>query len=248
MRRHLQNTRGAALIMVLCIGALFVSLSAAMIYAAGHLTASADQLYWEQDAYRQARSFSDCIGQELCGDGDSGLKTFLNGIFLNGMSYAENAEYLFEGEDAAGGFAALDISLSKEILLATGDNRGTISFQTEDAAKQWAQSYTGRVNDCALTVKVTARTEKTTCTYTQIYLRTGKFPLVFQTAAGLYQAGADGLLRPLGEPDRDPIPWTGLLGEELTYYFSIADGTELQFEREGSTDDVQQEPSGTGGE
>ena len=75
MSRKLKETGGAALLLVLCVGALFVSLSAAMVYAAGQLTASANRLYWEQDAYRQARSFSECIGEELCGEGSTELKT-----------------------------------------------------------------------------------------------------------------------------------------------------------------------------
>ena len=249
MRPHLQNDRGAALVLVLCIGALFVSLSAALVYAAGQLTASADGLYWEQDAYRQARSFSECIGQELCGGGDSGLKDFLNGRFLSGQTYAQHTAYRFEGEDPGGsGFAALDVSLSAERFLNGAENPGTVCFQTGDEARQWAQSCAGRLCDCAVTVKVTARTEKTACTYTPVYLRSGRFPLVVDTGSGLYQASEDGLLYPLGRPQGEPLPWTELLGQQLSCYFSIEDGTDLQFEKEGSTDEVWQDPSRAGGQ
>lgn len=170
MSRKLKETGGAALLLVLCVGALFVSLSAAMVYAAGQLTASANRLYWEQDAYRQARSFGECMEQELCASGDTALKSFVNNTFLRGLSYAENTAYPFaQTGEPSPGFAPLTVTLSKEILLATGDNRGAISFETADAALQWAKSYAAvPVNDCAVTVQVTAQGEEAACTYTQI--------------------------------------------------------------------------------
>ena len=209
MSRKLKETGGAALLLVLCVGALFVSLSAAMVYAAGQLTASANRLYWEQDAYRQARSFGECMEQELCASGDTALKSFVNNTFLRGLSYAENTAYPFaQTGEPSPGFAPLTVTLSKEILLATGDNRGAISFETADAALQWAKSYAVvPVNDCAVTVQVTAQGEEAACTYTQIYLRTGIFPLVFLVDGTEYQAGADGQLYRRGVSNPDICLW-----------------------------------------
>ena len=235
MSRKLKETGGAALLLVLCVGALFVSLSAAMVYAAGQLTASANRLYWEQDAYRQARSFGECMEQELCASGDTALKSFVNNTFLRGLSYAENTAYPFaQTGEPSPGFAPLTVTLSKEILLATGDNRGAISFETADAALQWAKSYAAvPVNDCAVTVQVTAQGEEAACTYTQIYLRTGIFPLVFLVYDTEYQAGADGKLYRRGVSNPTVYQWDKLLNQELTYYFDTNMGSELKFEREG---------------
>ena len=241
MSRKLKESGGAALLLVLCVGALFVSLSAAMVYAAGQLTASANRLYWEQDAYRQARSFGECMEQELCASGDTALKSFVNNTFLRGLSYAENTAYPFaQTGEPSPGFAPLTVTLSKEILLATGDNRGAISFETADAALQWAKSYAAvPVNDCAVTVQVTAQGEEAACTYTQIYLRTGIFPLVFLVDGTEYQAGADGKLYRRGVTNPDTCPWEGLLNQDLTYYFDTNMGTGLQFEREGGPDNAE---------
>ena len=235
MSRKLKETGGAALLLVLCVGALFVSLSAAMVYAAGQLTASANRLYWEQDAYRQARSFGECMEQELCASGDTALKSFVNNTFLRGLSYAENTAYPFaQTGEPSPGFAPLTVTLSKEILLATGDNRGAISFETADAALQWAKSYAAvPVNDCAVTVQVTAQGEEAACTYTQIYLRTGIFPLVFLVDGTEYQAGADGKLYRRGVSNPTIYQWDDLLNRELTYYFDTNMGSKLKFEREG---------------
>lgn len=239
MSRKLKETGGAALLLVLCVGALFVSLSAAMVYAAGQLTASANRLYWEQDAYRQARSFGECMEQELCANGDPALKSFVNNTFLRGLSYAENTAYPFaQTGEPSPGFAPLTVTLSKEILLATGDNRGAISFETTDAALQWAKSYAAvPVNDCAVTVQVTAQGEEAACTYTQIYLRTGIFPLVFLVDGTEYQAGADGKLYRRGVSNPTIYQWDDLLNQELTYYFDTNMGSKLKFEREGGPED-----------
>ena len=239
MSRKLKETGGAALLLVLCVGALFVSLSAAMVYAAGQLTASANRLYWEQDAYRQARSFGECMEQELCASGDTALKSFVNNTFLRGLSYAENTAYPFaQTGEPSPGFAPLTVTLSKEILLATGDNRGAISFETADAALQWAKSYAVvPVNDCAVTVQVTAQGEEAACTYTQIYLRTGIFPLVFLVDGTEYQAGADGKLYRRGVSNPTIYQWDDLLNRELTYYFDTNMGSKLKFEREGGPED-----------
>ena len=239
MSRKLKETGGAALLLVMCVGALFVSLSAAMVYAAGQLTASANRLYWEQDAYRQARSFGECMEQELCASGDTALKSFVNNTFLRGLSYAENTAYPFaQTGEPSPGFAPLTVTLSKEILLATGDNRGAISFETTDAALQWAKSYAAvPVNDCAVTVQVTAQGEEAACTYTQIYLRTGIFPLVFLVDGTEYQAGADGKLYRRGVSNPTIYQWDDLLNRELTYYFDTNMGSKLKFEREGGPED-----------
>ena len=241
MGRKLKETGGAALLLVLCVGALFVSLSAAMVYAAGQLTASANRLYWEQDAYRQARSFGECIGEELCGEGSTELKTFVNNTFLRGLSYAGNTAYPFaQTGETPEGFAPLTVTLSKEILLATGDSRGTIRFETADAARQWAESYAAvPVNDCAVTVQVTAEGKEASCTYTQIYLRTGVFPLVFLVEGAEYQVGENGQLYRRGVTNPGTRPWEELLNQDLTYYFDTNMGTGLQFEREGGPDNAE---------
>ena len=173
--------------------------------------------------------------QELCASGDTALKSFVNNTFLRGLSYAENTAYPFaQTGEPSPGFAPLTVTLSKEILLATGDNRGAISFETADAALQWAKSYAAvPVNDCAVTVQVTAQGEEATCTYTQISLRTGIFPLVFLVDGTEYQAGADGKLYRRGVSNPTIYQWDDLLNQELTYYFDTNMGSELKFEREG---------------
>lgn len=53
------------MILVLCLGALFVALAAALVYAASLMMANADRQLPEQDVYELAVSFSDVLEQEL---------------------------------------------------------------------------------------------------------------------------------------------------------------------------------------
>ena len=86
-------------------------------------------------------------------------------------------------------------------------------------------------------MQVTAQGEEAACTYTQIYLRTGIFPLVFLVDDTEYQAGADGKLYRRGVSNPTVYPWDELLNQELTYYFDTNMGSELKFEREGGPED-----------
>ncbi|WP_370849103.1 hypothetical protein [Gemmiger formicilis] len=64
-RSILRGEQGLSMILVLCIGALFVALSAALVYAASVLTANANRQLLEQEAYQLATSFSDVLEGEL---------------------------------------------------------------------------------------------------------------------------------------------------------------------------------------
>ena len=60
-RGIMQNQQGLSMILVLCIGAVFAALSAALVYAASVLTANANRQLIEQDVYTLATSFSDVL-------------------------------------------------------------------------------------------------------------------------------------------------------------------------------------------
>ena len=64
-RSILRGEQGLSMILVLCIGALFVALAAALVYAASLMMANADRQLPEQDVYELAVSFSDVLEQEL---------------------------------------------------------------------------------------------------------------------------------------------------------------------------------------
>lgn len=77
------------MILVLCIGALFVALSAALVYAASVLTANANRQLLEQEAYQLATSFSDVLEGEL-NKKDSSFAKFVNEQFMFSQSYGKD--------------------------------------------------------------------------------------------------------------------------------------------------------------
>lgn len=88
-RSILRGEQGLSMILVLCIGALFVALSAALVYAASVLTANANRQLLEQEAYQLATSFSDVLEGEL-NKKDSSFAKFVNEQFMFSQSYGKD--------------------------------------------------------------------------------------------------------------------------------------------------------------
>ena len=85
-RDILRGQQGLSMILVLCIGALFVALSAALVYAASVLTANANRQLLEQEAYQLATSFSDVLEGEL-NTPTSSFAAFVNDSFMTSTAY-----------------------------------------------------------------------------------------------------------------------------------------------------------------
>ena len=88
-RSILRGEQGLSMILALCIGALFVALSAALVYAASVLTANANRQLLEQEAYQLATSFSDVLEGEL-NKKDSSFAKFVNEQFMFSQSYGKD--------------------------------------------------------------------------------------------------------------------------------------------------------------
>lgn len=88
-RSILRGEQGLSMILVLCIGALFVALSAALVYAASVLTANANRQLLEQEAYQLATSFSDVLEGEL-NKRDSSFAKFVNEQFMFSQIYGKD--------------------------------------------------------------------------------------------------------------------------------------------------------------
>ena len=88
-RSILRGEQGLSMILVLCIGALFVALSAALVYAASVLTANANRQLLEQEAYQLATSFSDVLEGEL-NKKDSSVAKFVKEQFMFSQRYGKD--------------------------------------------------------------------------------------------------------------------------------------------------------------
>ena len=135
----LKQKNGAALLMVLCIGALFIGLSAALAYAAAQLSASTQVGYERQQCYLLTSSLCETLGAELkrpaytlCTEEDSSgalkpdtLAAFLNGDYLYGMyetpegpaeRYEQDTAHTFRQQSGAGTDGSYTITTQKKLL------------------------------------------------------------------------------------------------------------------------------------
>lgn len=130
----LHGQQGFAMILVLCLGALFVALAAALVYAASLMLSNADRQLPEQDVYELAASFSDVLEQELLhytglnADGnvnnDNSLGYFINNTYVRkgGIKnvYGEDTDHTFTLQ-APAGVDELTVTLRKTLSEAYGE-------------------------------------------------------------------------------------------------------------------------------
>jgi len=130
----LHDQQGFAMILVLCLGALFVALAAALVYAASLMLSNANRQLPEQDAYELAASFSDVLEQELLhytglnADGtannDGSLGYFINNTYVRkgGIKnvYGEDTDHTFTLQ-APAGVDELTVTLRKTLSEAYGE-------------------------------------------------------------------------------------------------------------------------------
>ena len=128
--RPLHDQQGLAMILVLCLGALFVALAAALVYAASLMMANADRQLPEQDVYELAVSFSDVLEQELLNytgakddgsgtlaeENDSSIGYFINHIYVKKGSidnpYGDDTDHTFTLQ-APEGIDEMSVTLNK---------------------------------------------------------------------------------------------------------------------------------------
>lgn len=126
----LQDQQGLAMILVLCLGALFVALAAALVYASSLMMANANRQLPEQDVYELAVSFSDVLEQELlhytgaeaddsgsmAETNDQSIGYFINHIYVKKGSidnpYGDDTDHTFTLQ-APDGIDAMTVTLNK---------------------------------------------------------------------------------------------------------------------------------------
>ena len=130
----LHGQQGFAMILVLCLGALFVALAAALVYAASLMLSNADRQLPEQDVYELAASFSDVLEQELLhytglnedgnANDDGSLGYFINNTYVRkgGIKnvYGEDTDHTFTLQAPAGA-DELTVTLRKTLSEAYGE-------------------------------------------------------------------------------------------------------------------------------
>lgn len=239
---------GFAIIMVLCIGALFVALATALMFAASMLVAGANRQLQEQQVYNLAASFSQRLDEELTAysnldDPDKRLKP--------GYPFAAYAdEFLHDtvyrnvtGPQSYQVTGAPDIVADDIIITLTRqeDNdeitQGVVLEYNDEAdllkQVEYYEDENALVPDYRLRVAVTATMGEHSFTYTQNYDCKAHYNTIYYTFEGsnahyTWQRGTTTFTTAHGET----VEITGANKREITVHYSrdsIADITHTKF-------------------
>ena len=194
LRRILQKQDGIAILLVLCLGALFVALAAALGYAASVLTANANSQLREQQTYQLAVSFSDVLEQEL--NKDSEFAKFINKTYMNSVAYGTNIYTQESGKTVMNGSATgTNAAANADKLTLTLQRRpGTEAdyltagrsipySDADDLAETLSEmkSSTHTVKDLELDVTVKAEKDGVSYAYTVNYVRSAHYEVSYYT-------------------------------------------------------------------
>ena len=195
LRRILQKQDGIAILLVLCLGALFVALAAALGYAASVLTANANSQLREQQAYQLAVSFSDVLEQELK-DETSKFAKFINDTYMNSVAYGTNIYTQESGKTVMNGSAAgTNAAAEADKLTLTLQRRPgaeadyltagiPIPYSTADDLAETLsgkQSPEHTVKDLELDITVKAEKDGVSYAYTVNYVRSAHYNVLYYT-------------------------------------------------------------------
>lgn len=193
LRRILQKQDGIAILLVLCLGALFVALAAALGYAASVLTANANSQLREQQTYQLAVSFSDVLEQEL--NKDSEFATFINETYMNSVAYGTNIYTQESGKTVMNGSAAGTNAAEADKLTLTLQRRPgaeadyltagvSIPYSNADdlaTTLSDMESLTHTVKDLELDITVKAEKDGVSYAYTVNYVRRAHYDVLYYT-------------------------------------------------------------------
>lgn len=194
LRRILQKQDGIAILLVLCLGALFVALAAALGYAASVLTANANSQLREQQAYQLAVSFSDVLEQEL-ENKDSDFAKFINDTYMYSVAYGTNIYTQESGKTVMNGSTAdTNAANADKLTLSLQRRPGTEAdyltagrsipySDADDLAETLSEmkSSTHTVKDLELDVTVKAEKDGVSYAYTVNYVRSAHYEVSYYT-------------------------------------------------------------------
>lgn len=206
IRALLREKQGLSMILVLCVGAVFVALSAALVYAASVLTANANRQLLEQEAYQLATSFSDVLEEELNENSDrpGTFSYFVNRIYMTSAYYGEKPfeqqslpnsfSWTPDGAADADGADTITVTLVRrpgedvdKLNLTSNANGGAgQSIVTEGnwqaQLTAWEETYL--FTDLQLDVTVTVTKGGESFAYTVTYDRQIHYPVAYYTING----------------------------------------------------------------
>ena len=183
LRHALQGQGGMAIILVLCLGSLFVALAAALGYAASVMAANTNSQLQEQQAYQLAVSYSEVLEQELQ-NSSSEFAMFVNNTYMTSESYGldvynqPSPKTTFAcTPNADTGADELEVTLQRRPVEPDDSwQKKTLSYSSaDDLESQIVQLEQAHIADFQLDITVTAKKGKAQYAYTVTYTRTALY-------------------------------------------------------------------------
>lgn len=233
----LRSQQGLAMILVLCLGALFLALAGALVYASSLMMANANRQLAEQDVYELAVSFSDVLEQELLqytgakddGSGnpvepnDQSLGYFINHVYVKrgaiDNTYGDDTDHTFTLQ-APDGVDELTVTLNKHPsddvdesgnVLQNYALNGDVQGLNELIKNSQASAEAAGVHDYDISVTVRVVKGDESYAYTRSYQHCGFYQIYYtlndKTTNELLKYRLDGT---------DKLIFTDAVGNEVT--------------------------------
>lgn len=167
--KKIRDQQGISLAIVLCVGALLVTLSALLVRQSSGAAGNLSREVAREQAYQLAVSFSDRLKDSLCGAraGEDGLAAFLNQHFLT-AEYDAQPLTLTSGTETDAAYGEITLTLEKQALPMTRTVPTGQASELEVILTGWDNT---QVADYLVKVTVTATLPTTAFSYTESYHR-----------------------------------------------------------------------------
>lgn len=257
----IQNRSGMAMILVLCAGAIFLSLTAAVLYSGTTVIAAANRRMLREQSYQLAKTFSAVIKADLCNPTKEDLtnktsiyayaNNFLNGLFNTyDPDNIDQTVYSYGTTKSSGGgdadkFGDIQVSLYKEEggtadantdvgaqTLVMTIREGSTDISPDDAAAR-AAFEASKWSDYVFHVDVTSTFRGEKCTYIERYYRKVQYEVQYNLAGSTIYNGVIYFKDDAWYRGADGKNQVALAsGNTITATYLVANPVEITFEPE----------------
>ena len=171
MQKKQTANAGVAMILTLCAAALFLAFTAALVYSASVLLASANALLPQERCYQQAKTFSDVLENELCS-----TKTTPNGLQTTVNAYIQKQPDgvltpALQGTPAQKDANYGDVSLTIQITPIGDSPNNSLSWTYSDTTGALDEFEKTKISDYQVILTATVKIGDQTANFSRAYTR-----------------------------------------------------------------------------
>lgn len=202
-RQDTVRQQGFSMVIVLCIGALLVTLAAVLVRESGTLNTVTRRNLAREQAFQLAVSFSRRLEETLCADThpEDSLGEFLDRHFLT-EEYDETPLTLSCGEETDADYGRITLTLQKQALPLTKSIPAPAPGEEQALARTLAEGEQARAADYRVDVTVTVALDEATVSYTERYHRWVTGTMIYEYQGQRYRYLGDMRF----QPEQEELP------------------------------------------